>query len=175
MLISCIVASSEDNAIGKGGGMPWHLPADLRYFRQITMGKPVIMGRNTFYSLKKPLKGRLNVIISSTLSAPPAEGVLLFASLQDALRQLADTGNYEEVMIIGGGQLYRAAMPYITQIYLTRVHSRFPDADVFFPEIDSKRFKQIAATPHEADAENPYAYTYYVYALYPDTLSCCGR
>lgn len=128
-----IVAMGLDNAIGLAGRMPWHLPEDLRHFKQLTLGHPVIMGRSTWESLpKRPLPGRLNVVISRNPSLE-LSGALKASTPQEALRLCADRP--EIPFIIGGGRIYAETLPLVSKIFVTRINASFPEADTFFPPI----------------------------------------
>lgn len=138
MTISIIVATARNNAIGAAGNLAFHIGADLRRFKALTMGKPIIMGRKTFESLPGgPLPGRRNIIITRnpSYSAPGAETA---PSLQAALQMVADT---PEAMIIGGAQIYTQALPLAHRIYLTEIDATRPDADTFFPSIDPNHWQ----------------------------------
>lgn len=154
-MLSLIVAVGENNEIGKDGKMPWHLPADLKHFKALTLGRPVIMGRRTFAAIGKPLPGRRNIVVSRNpkFNAPGCETA---RSLTDALVLAAGA---KEIMLIGGGELYREALPRAQRIHLTRVHARF-DADTFFPPLDSAEWKETAREDHAADERNPFAYSF---------------
>jgi dihydrofolate reductase len=135
--ISLIVAVAENGVIGANGGLPWRLSADLKTFRRLTLGKPIIMGRKTFQSLKKPLDGRDNIVLT-TDPFFEAEGVSVVDNLADAItlaRTLALTRGAEEIMVIGGADVFRAALPRAGRIYWTIIHAQ-PEGDVFFPNID---------------------------------------
>ncbi|MEL7310522.1 MAG: dihydrofolate reductase [Pseudomonadota bacterium] len=124
-LISLIAAVSDDGVIGRKNTLPWRLSADLRYFKQRTMGKPIVMGRKTFDSIGKPLPGRRNLVVSRN-SELWIDGAEVVGSIESALAACADA---DEVMIIGGGQLYEQAMPLAGRLYITRVHLKVPDGD----------------------------------------------
>ena len=156
MLISLIVAMAENRVIGRGNQMPWHLPADLRHFKSVTLGKPVIMGRKTFESIGRPLPGRRNVVISRNLDCC-AEGVESVSSLDAALALVQDA---DEVMIIGGGQLYREALPLAQRLYLTHIELPVTDADTWFPDYSQYQWQQCAEELHEPDEKNPYHYRF---------------
>ena len=156
-MLSLIVAAGENNEIGKGGKMPWHLPADLRHFKTITMGKPVIMGRRTYESIGKPLPGRRNIVVTRDKSWQ-AEGCDVVHSLPEALMLAAGA---PEIILIGGGQLYREALARVQRIYLTRVHGEF-DADTFFPVLDMAQWREVARESHPVDERNAYACTFQV-------------
>jgi dihydrofolate reductase len=129
-LLSLIVAAAEDGAIGRDNRMLWHLPADFRWFKEKTMGHPVIMGRKTMESLGKALPGRRNLVITRGNSAL-SEGFEAYSSLEAAIASARET-DAEEIFIIGGGEVYRQAIPLADRIYYTRVHVRFPDASAHF-------------------------------------------
>lgn len=154
-MLSLIVALGENNEIGKNGKMPWYLPADLKHFKALTLGKPIIMGRKTFEAIGKPLPERRNIVVTRN-SGFHAEGCELAQSLPDAL---ALTASVREIMVIGGGEIYREALPRAQRIYLTRVHSWF-DADTFFPPLDIGDWRKTACEDHVADERNPYAYSF---------------
>lgn len=130
MIISLIAAMAENRVIGRDNAIPWHLPDDLKRFREITMGHTVIMGRKTFESIGKPLAGRKNLIITTNPDYR-AEGCIVAHSLRDALVKCADSG---EAFICGGGEIFREALPLASRIYLTVVHDEF-DGDTYFPDI----------------------------------------
>lgn len=140
MKISLIVAMSENRVIGRDNKMPWHLSADLKRFKAITMNAPILMGRKTFESIGKPLVGRTNMILSQN-AAFQAEGCIIFASLEAAIAQATLYGN--ELFIIGGAVLYEKALPLAQRIYLTQIEALF-EGDTFFPEIDTLTWHEIA-------------------------------
>lgn len=156
MLISLIVAMAKNRVIGRGNQMPWHLPADLRHFKNVTFGKPVIMGRKTFESIGRPLPGRRNIVISHN-SEWQADGVERVESLQAALERV---NKEAEVMIIGGGQLYKEALPLADRLYLTQIELTVDDADTWFPDYSVFHWEQVAEDKHQADEKNPYAYCF---------------
>ena len=156
MLISLIVAMAENRVIGRGNQMPWHLPADLRHFKSVTLGKPVIMGRKTFESIGRPLPGRRNVVISRNLDWC-AEGVESVSSLDAALALVQGA---DEVMIIGGGQLYREALPLAQRLYLTHIALTVTDADTWFPDYSQYQWQLRGEELHDPDEKNPYHYRF---------------
>lgn len=159
MIISLIVATDENNGIGKDNQLPWHLPADLKYFKTLTTGHPIIMGRKTFESIGKVLPNRRNIIVSRQ-EKYTAEGAEVVPSLEDAFLLCE---NEEEVFIIGGAQIFEHSLTYADVLYLTLINHRF-DADTFFPEIDKKIWKELESTSHEADEKNKYSYTFIKYS-----------
>jgi dihydrofolate reductase len=161
MLISPIAACDLQMTIGKDNDLPWHLPADLRYFKSVTVGKPVVMGRRTFESLDGPLLGRLNVILTRQRDWQAA-GVEVAHSVDDALevaRREAEAG--EEVMILGGARVYEEFLPLSDRLYLTVVHERF-EGDTFFPGFDIDQWKVVSVEHHPADDKNPYPYSFWL-------------
>lgn len=140
-MVSIIVAVSENNAIGKGNRMPWHIPEDLKYFKRTTTGHPVIMGYNTFLSIGgKPLPGRKNIVVTTRQTPGARDGIEFFNSLQDAIHE-AGKGN-SEIFIIGGGQLYSSSIDIADRLYITRVDAIIDEADTFFPELDMEKWKE---------------------------------
>lgn len=162
MQISLIVAMAQNRVIGRGNQMPWHLPADLRHFKHVTLGKPVIMGRKTFESIGRSLPGRRNVVISRNAEWS-ADGVECVNSLDAALRLVNDEA---EVMIIGGGQLYREALPLAQRLYLTHIDLSVTDADTWFPDYMRYQWQVLADEQHTPDEKNPYHYRF-------ETLARC--
>ncbi len=145
MLISLIVAVAENGVIGRGGALPWRLSSDLKTFRRLTMGKPIIMGRKTFQSLGKPLDGRDNIVLSSDPSFEP-KGVSVVDSLAGALtlaRILAATRGADEIMIIGGADVFREALALADRIYWTEVKAA-PEGDVYFPAPDMSEWSEVS-------------------------------
>lgn len=161
MIISMIVAAAEDNAIGKGHDMLWHLPDDFKFFKRTTEGHPVIMGRKTMQSLGKPLKNRDNLVITHSDNFK-VQGATIYHSLQDAI-EAAKKLDDQEIFIIGGGEIYRHGLNKADRIYLTRVHGEFPGADVHFPEIRDKGWKLKEEEYHPADERHAYAFTIQVF------------
>lgn len=159
MTISAIVAIAENYAIGKDNQLPWHLPEDLKFFKRTTLGKPVVMGRKTYDSMGKPLKGRLNVVLSRQQQVALPEGVLLHHDLQPALDEL-ERQRTEEVFIIGGGKIFEQALPVTDILYITTVDTVVKDADAFFPHIDHSHWKLTWEEAHQPDEKHKYAYTF---------------
>ena len=152
MTLSIIVAVASDGAIGRANDLLWHLPADLKRFKELTTGHTILMGRKTFESLPRgPLPNRRNIIISRSLPAQP--GAEVYPTIQQALEACASD---EEVFIIGGGEIYRQLLPNTERIYLTRVQASFPDAEVFFPELDSTEWIEEAREVYPRDERNEY-------------------
>ena len=150
MTTSLIVARARNNVIGRDGGMPWHLPADLKYFKAVTMGKPVIMGRRTFESIGRPLPGRDNVVISRQEGWGHA-GTVTVHSLEAALDRAAAA---DEAMVIGGAQIYAQALPLADRLYITEIDAEV-DGDTVFPEFDETDWDEIGRRDVRADAGCP--------------------
>jgi dihydrofolate reductase len=145
MRISLVVAVGENGVIGKDGRLPWHMRSDLKRFRAITIGKPVIMGRRTFQSLKRPLDQRDNIVVTRDPGFR-AEGAVVAASFEAALslaRACAAARGAGEIMVIGGAQVYEAALPHADRIYLTRVYAS-PEGDTFFADPDPARWREVS-------------------------------
>lgn len=152
MTLSIIVAIASDGAIGRANDLLWHLPADLKRFKELTTGHTILMGRKTFESLPRgPLPNRRNIIISRSLPAQP--GAEVYPTIQQAMEACASD---EEVFIIGGGEIYRQLLPDTERIYLTRVQASFPDAEVFFPELDPTEWIEEAREVYPRDEQNEY-------------------
>ena len=161
MLISLIVAMAHGRVIGANNQMPWHMPADLRHFKQMTLGKPVIMGRRTYESIGRPLPGRRNLVISRQ-PAWSADGVECCPSLDAALHAVQDGA---EVMIIGGGQLYREALPRADRLYLTHIDLQV-EGDTWFPDYlaAGDEWRVLSREHHPEDEHNPYPYCFEILA-----------
>ena len=157
MIISLVVAAADNNAIGKDNKLLWCLPNDMRFFKNVTWGMVVIMGRKTLESLGKPLKGRKNIVI--TRQPLQIDGALAVKSLEDAL-SAAKEMDVKEVMVIGGGEIYRLALPKANRIYITRVHAKPEDGDTFFPEFSEKEWKLVSRKDYDADSRHEYAYSF---------------
>ena len=160
MVISFIVAASENNVIGKDNKLPWCLPTDMRYFKNVTWGMPVIMGRKSFESLGKALKGRTNIVVSRNKDWK-APDVQVVQTIDQAITR-ATQSDAKEIFIIGGAEIFRSALPSADRIYLTLVHGNF-DGDAFFPEMDRGEWKLKSNRDCEADEKNPYALSFQVW------------
>ncbi len=157
MNISLIAAMAHHRVIGKNNQLPWHLPADLKHFKAITTGKPIIMGRKTYESMDKPLPGRINVVITRQ-AGWTAEGTVVAKDLDDALKKAAET-NCKEIFIIGGGEIFKLAMAIADKIYLTRVHTTI-DGDAFFPAVDENKWQLTSNQDFAADDKHKFAYSF---------------
>ena len=164
MTISFAVAASENNVIGKDNQLLWSLPNDMKFFKNTTWGMPVIMGRKTYDSLGKPLKGRTNIVITRQQDWA-AEGVTVTSSLEDAIKAAAET-DANEAFVIGGGEIFRQALPLTTRIVLTRVHTAI-EGDAFFPELDPDSWEMEWHQDHEADEKHAYAYSFQIWRRRP--------
>lgn len=155
MLISFIVAMDRNRLIGRDNALPWHLPADLAHFKSVTLGKPIVMGRKTYASIGRPLPGRHNIVISRNqhFSAP---GCTVVTSIDAAL--LA-AGDVEEVVVIGGAQLYNELLPRAQRIYLTRIDAAF-DGDAWFTELDALVWQELERSDQAQDERNAYNYSF---------------
>lgn len=159
MIISIIVAVSDDWGIGKDNELLWHIPEDLKRFKRLTLGKCIIMGKRTWESLpKRPLPGRNNIVMTDVPNDCIDCAVTAY-SIEDALRKCA---NEKEVFVIGGGSVYRQFMGIADRLYITHVHRRAP-ADVFFPKIDMRSWRIVEKEEFVQDEGNPLPYTYVVY------------
>lgn len=156
-MISLVVAAAENNAIGKNNQLLWHLPNDLKFFKNTTWAGVVIMGRKTFESVNKPLPGRLNIVVTSNKNWS-AEGTMVTHNLQAAI-DLASKENFKEIHIIGGGEIYKQSMPLADVIYITRVHTTI-DGDTFFPEINKAEWKLVEKNDFRKDEKHLYDYSF---------------
>ncbi len=160
--LSIIVAVAENGVVGRDNGLPWHLPEDLKYFKKMTLGKPVVMGRKTYESIGRPLPERRNIVVSRQSGYAP-HGVEVVASLPAALAlAVAGAAPVEEVMVIGGAQIYREALPLADRLYVTEVHASV-EGDAHFPAVDWTQWRECSRTRYEASEKNPYCYSFAVY------------
>lgn len=164
MRIAMIWAMAQNRVIGRNNKLPWHLPNDLQYFKQVTTGKPVIMGRKTYDSIGKPLPNRYNIVITrdADLKIPGVKTVLsLEAALELADAECLVTGN-EEVVVMGGAEIYQQCLPRAHRLYVTLVHADV-EGDAVFPDIDLNQYQLLAREDFQADGPNPYDYSFCVY------------
>ncbi|NNE42987.1 MAG: dihydrofolate reductase [Gemmatimonadetes bacterium] len=159
MILSCIAAMTTERVIGRNGGLPWRLPADLKHFKRVTMGHPVIMGRKTWEEIGKPLPGRLSIVLSRQKDLDLPAGVLLRGTLAEALEPLAEQ---EEVFVIGGAEIFAAALPASDRIYLTEIHADI-EGDTFFPDVPREEWQLVSESRREADERNPHDMTFRLY------------
>jgi dihydrofolate reductase len=158
--IALVVAAAENGVIGRGGGLPWRIPSDLKTFRRLTLGKPIIMGRKTYQAIGKPLDQRDNIVVTRD-PAFQAAGVIVAGSLAEALanaRALAAAKSIDEMIVIGGAELYRQALPLADRIYLTRVHAE-PQGDALFPPLSEGDWHEVSREPLPRDARDEHACT----------------
>ncbi|MGN6382414.1 MAG: dihydrofolate reductase [Dyella sp.] len=151
MAVSLIAALDENFAIGRQGQLPWHLPDDLRWFKELTLGKYVLMGHTTALAIGKALPGRTNLVLSKRHEAPFA-GQITVRSIEEARARADGTG----LMVIGGGQVYAEALPVAQRLYLTWVNAAVDGADTFFPGVHFSDWTEVSRTHHKADAEHAY-------------------
>lgn len=157
-ILSMIVAHADDRIIGKDNDMPWHLPADLAYFKKTTLGKPVVMGRKTYESIGRPLPGRQNIVISRDPNYQ-AEGVEVVSSVDAAIDK---AGDVEEVMVIGGGAIYAHCLPAAQRLYITHIQASV-EGDTQFPAYDLDEWRKVSGESHKADEKNAYDLEFAVY------------
>lgn len=160
-----IWAQASNRVIGRNNKLPWYLPNDLQYFKKVTLGKPVIMGRKTFDSIGKPLPGRTNIVLTRTPTGLP-EGVVAVATLAEAYEQaeaVALINGVDEVIVMGGAQVYELALPDADRLYVTHVHADV-EGDAHFPEVNWQRFEALSREDFAAEGPNPYPYSFVVYA-----------
>ena len=163
MLISLIVAMAQNRVIGRNNQLPWYLPEDLKYFKRITMGKPVVMGRKTFESIGKPLPGRTNIIVTRNPDYR-AEGIRIVNTLNEAkalCESIDVVDGTEETMIIGGAEIFAQAMTQADRLYLTQVHADV-EGDAHFPEINEGDWEELGREDFSASDSNPYDYSFLV-------------
>lgn len=155
MIISIIVAVAQNGVIGSDNRLPWHLPDDLKRFKALSLGKPIVMGRRTFDSIGRPLPGRTNIVISRQ-SGLTIGGVRVVHSLDEALTA---AGAVPEIVVIGGAEIFRQALPRTSTIHLTRVHVHAA-GNVFFPELDPALWREAGVEHHPADERHQYALSF---------------
>lgn len=154
-MLSIIVAVADNGVIGSGNQLPWRLPDDLKRFKALSLGKPVVMGRKTYDSIGRPLPGRLNIIVSRKLDLQIA-GCQVVSSLAEAI---AAAGVAPEIIIVGGADIYRQVLPQVATIHLTRVHADIP-GDVLFPKLAENEWREVATEYHAADERHAHAFTF---------------
>jgi dihydrofolate reductase len=158
--IAAIVAVATNHVIGQANKLPWHLPADLQYFKQLTTGQAILMGRKTYLSIGRPLPNRLNIILSRQPNLALA-GTITVQSLAAAV-EIATTQGYQQLFVIGGAEVYAQLLPYCQKLYLTKVHTTVTNGDAFF-EIDQQAWAEKSSTFYEADAKNQYNMSFLEY------------
>lgn len=160
-MISLIVARADNGVIGHQNKMPWHIPAELKHFKSRTLGKPIIMGRKTFESLGRVLPGRPHVVISRSEQSLP-DNCYGVTSLDQAIEQALSLATDDEVVVIGGAEIYQQALPRVDRLYLTEVHLE-PEGDTFFPDLDSAVWQETERTDVPASDESAIAYSIVTY------------
>jgi dihydrofolate reductase len=160
MIISLLVAADEGNIIGKNNKLPWHLPNDLKYFKNQTWGMPILMGRKTFESIGKPLQGRKSIVITRNKEWVQT-GVDVVHSIVEAVQRAGEYGA-KEIFVIGGAEIFKTTFQEANRIYLTRIHHSF-DGDAFFPKISEKEWKLVRNRDCMADEKNAYAHSFQVW------------
>ncbi len=169
-MISIIAGIGKNNELGKENALLWHLPADLMYFKKITSGHTVIMGRKTFESIGRPLPNRQNIVITRDTSYAK-EGILVANSLEQALSlsipgmDIVNKGDLE-VFIIGGAEIYKQAINIADKLYITHINAEDKDADSFFPVIDKNIWHEVSRAENKADDKNPFDYSFVIYEKY---------
>lgn len=165
MKLAIIVAAAKNGVIGRNNQLPWHLPQDLKYFKAVTFGKPVIMGRKTYESIGRPLPGRTNIVVTRDLEWRAGEGIVVVSSIGRALDEAGKLlkktdAVIDEAMIIGGAEIYRSTLGIVDKVYLTRINRDF-DGDAWFPELDETQWVLDSVTPGDAAAEVPHEFLIY--------------
>jgi len=156
--IVLVAALDRNRAIGRAGVMPWHLPDDLKRFKALTLGKPVLMGRKTALAIGRPLPGRPNLVLTRAESAPYS-GQIAVRSVDDAVAH----ANRAALCVIGGGEVYALALPRATRLHLTEIDTAASDADTFFPALDPDEWREVARVHHPADAKHAFAFDFVDY------------
>jgi dihydrofolate reductase len=162
-IVALVVAMAKNRAIGRDGNLPWHLSSDMRYFRKITMGKPIIMGRLTFLSLGRALPGRTNIVLTRN-AAFEAPGAIMAYNLEEAFdvahKEAAKAG-VDEIMVIGGEDVFRAVLPQAGRIYLTEVDAE-PEADTWFPALDRREWREVSREDRPEGPKDDHAFSFVV-------------
>lgn len=164
MKLAMIVAVAENGVIGSDNKLPWHLPEDLKYFKRVTMGKPIVMGRKTWDSIGRPLPGRTNIVITRQ-SGLQLEGAKVVATIEEALelaQAVATIDGAEELVVIGGAEIYQAAFPLCQRLYLTEVHAEVT-GDACFPAWQPDQWLKVSEDHYSSDETNPFNYSFVVY------------
>lgn len=156
--LELVAAVAANGVIGRGGKLPWHLPDDLKHFKALTLGRPVIMGRRTYESIGRPLPGRKSIVVTSTWDKPPAEGVVLVKSLAEAVQAVGEGTGF----VIGGGVLYFAALPLVRIMHLTELDEAV-EGDAFFPSFDRTAWRLVSQVPHPRDERHALSFRFCTY------------
>ena len=160
MFISFVVAAAKNNVIGKDNQLVWNLPNDMKFFKNVTWGMPVVMGRKSFESLGKALPGRKNIVLTRQEDWK-AKDVIVVKSMEEAKEAVKEM-DVKEMMVIGGGEIFKMVMPEAKRIYLTRVDAE-PDGDAYFPKVDPAEWELVSKKDHEADAKHAYNYSFQIW------------
>ena len=160
MFISFVVAAAKNNVIGKDNQLVWNLPNDMKFFKNVTWGMPVVMGRKSFESLGKALPGRKNIVLTRQ-EGWNARDVIVVKSMEEA-KAVVKEMDVKEMMVIGGGEIFKMVMPEAKRIYLTRVDAE-PEGDAFFPKVDPAEWELVSKKDHEADAKHAYNYSFQIW------------
>lgn len=160
MIITFVVAAGLNNEIGRDNDLPWHMPNDMKFFKEVTSRHSILMGRKTFESFGKPLKNRTNIVITTQKDYKP-EGCVVFNTIEEGIEYARQHGE-TELFIIGGGQIFEQSLPLAHRIYLTRIYHTF-DAAVYFPELNPQEWKIGWEEKHYKDDRHAYDYTFYRY------------
>lgn len=158
-MISFLVAVAENGVMGKNNKLPWHIPEDLKYFKKVTMGHPIIMGRKTYDSIGRPLPGRENIILTANKNLE-IDGCKVFYNIEDLL-QYCQIRNQEEYFVIGGAEIFRLFLPYVDRLYITKIKQKV-EGDVYFPDIDWDKFS-LTSEVEGKDEQSPYKYSFQVF------------
>lgn len=168
-MISIIVAVAANNAIGRGNRLLWHLPQDLKYFKEVTTGHPVVMGRKTYESIGRPLPGRRNIVLTRSgklesvqIKNPDTTTLEAISGIEEFLK-LAQEAPQEEFFIVGGGELYRTMLPYADKLYITHIEATVEDADTFFPQIEPEIWSLERCSQRYSDQENNLEFRFALY------------
>lgn len=164
MMLSLIVARAANGCIGRDNKLPWYLPNDLKYFKRVTLGKPIIMGRKTWESLKGPLPGRTNIVITRQANYV-ADGAKVVTSLDDAIRMAENVAlidGVDEAVVIGGAEIYAQSLEKVSRLYVTEVHADV-DGDAFFPTYAQESWQESGREDFAAEPPNQYDYSFVVY------------
>jgi dihydrofolate reductase len=163
--VELVVAAAENDVIGRAGRLPWHMPADLRHFKALTLGRPILMGRATYESIGKALPDRNNIVMSRAGQFAPPDCKVV-GTLEEAL---AAAGAHSPLMVIGGAQIYKVCLALARRIHLTLVHARIEDGDTFFADWRGPEWRESHRERHEADDKNAYAYSFITLDRAPET------
>lgn len=164
MKLALIAALAQNRVVGIDNKLPWHLPEDLKYFKRVTTGKAVVMGRKTYESIGRPLPNRTNIVITRNqdFTAPGIEVVTSLEAALELAENISLINGVDEVMVIGGAQIYEATLPRADRLYLTHVHADV-EGDAYFPNVNMNEWKELGREDYAASETNPYDYSFVVY------------